>query len=68
MNTRVNLIHVPTPEEVRVIESAARRAQAEEMWRLTGLAIKGLKALAVRAVNSVARLRRRPATIAGHRA
>ena len=68
MNTKANLIHVPTPEETRAIEFAARRAQAEEMRRLARLAAKGVKALVLRAANSVARLRRRPGTIAGHSA
>ena len=58
--------HVPTPDEVRTIEMAARRAQAEEMLRLIGLGARGLKRLAVRAVHAVARLRHRPRTIARH--
>lgn len=58
--------HVPTPEEVRTIEMAARRAQAEEVLRLVGLGARGLKRLVVRAIHAFARLRHRPRTVARH--
>ena len=68
MSNVTKRFHVPTPEEVRVIEMAARRAQAEEMIRLAGLAAKGVKTLVVRAVAGIAKLRQRPRTIARHEA
>ena len=58
--------HVPTHEEVRVMVMAARRAQAEEMFRLVRLAAKGVKALVVRAVKAIVQLRNRQRTIARH--
>jgi len=66
MSKVTKIFHVPTPEEVRVIEMAARRAQAEEMFRLVRLAAKGAKALVVRVVKAVVQLRHRPRTIARH--
>lgn len=66
MSNVTKRFHVPTPEEVRVIEMAARRAQAEEMIRLAGLAAKGVKTLVVRAVTGIAKVRQRPRTIARH--
>ena len=66
MSNVTKRFHVPTPEEVRAIELAARREQAEEMLRVAGIAAKGLKTLVVRAVSAVARLRQRPRSIARH--
>jgi len=36
------------------------------MLRLGGLAARGVKGLVLRAINAAAKLRRRPATVAGH--
>lgn len=58
--------HVPTPEDIRTIEAAARRAQSEEVLRLAGLAAAGVKALVVRAMNAAGKLRRRPGAVARH--
>ena len=58
--------HVPTPEEARAIEMAARRAQAEEMRRLAGLAARKLIKLVVKAGEAFSRIRRRPRTAVGH--
>lgn len=58
MTTVTKIFHAPTPDEMREIEMAARRARAEEMLRLAGLAAKGVKRLIVRVVNAVGRLRR----------
>ena len=59
MITVTKRFHVPTPDEMHVIEMAARRARAEEMLRLAGLAAKGVKRLIVLVVNAVGQLRRR---------
>ena len=66
MSNVTKSFHVPTYEEVRAIELAARREQAEEMLRVAGIAVKGLKTLVVRAVSAVGRLRQRPRTVARH--
>ncbi|HXV11942.1 MAG TPA: hypothetical protein VD839_14165 [Burkholderiales bacterium] len=50
---------LPTPEEVRAIELAARRAQMEELHRLVSAAARGTKAFILRTVNALrAKLRR----------
>jgi hypothetical protein len=61
---------LPTPEEVRAIELAARRAQMEEILRLTGIAVRGTKAFFSRAVSALRSKLRRGASggVAGHRA
>ena len=46
--------HYPTYEEIQSLEHAARRAQAEEMYRLATLAARGLKLLAVKLAASLA--------------
>lgn len=66
MSNITKSFHVPTPEEIRAMEAAARRAQAQEMARLIGLAAKSVKGLVERAATAVSRLRRRAATVAGH--
>lgn len=66
MNRMTKEFQVPTPEEMRVIEAAARRAQIEEMRRLAAIAANGARRLAVLAFSAIARLRRRPATVARH--
>ena len=66
MKDSTNRFHVPTPEEARVIEMVARRAQAEEMRRLAGLAARSLKKLVVKAGAAFSRIRRRPRTALGH--
>jgi len=66
MKDVTNRFHVPTPEEARVIEMAARRAQAEEMRRLAVLAARNLKKLVVKAAEAFSRIRRRPRTAVGH--
>ncbi len=66
MNRVTKEFQVPTPEEMRVIEAAARRAQIEEMRRLAAIAANGARRLAVLAFGAIARLRRRPATVARH--
>jgi hypothetical protein len=66
MRNMTRKFHFPTPAEMHAIEAAARRAQVEEMLRLAGLAAKSVKGLVMRAVTAVARLRRRPRTIARH--
>jgi hypothetical protein len=66
MSNMTKDFHFPTPEELRAMEAAARRAQIEETLRLAGLAAKGVKGLVVRAVNALGKLRRRPGTIARH--
>jgi len=57
MSNETKLFQVMTPEDLRVIEMAARRAQAEEMLRLVRLAATNVKAFFVRAAAAI-RVRR----------
>ncbi|MDH3287294.1 MAG: hypothetical protein OEP48_06170 [Betaproteobacteria bacterium] len=66
MTTVTRRFHALTSEELRVIEMAARRAQAEEMLRLVGIAARGTKALFARAATAVAVKIRRTGTTAQH--
>ena len=68
MSNVTKRFQLPTPEEVRAIELAARRAQREEMHRLMGVAVRGTKAFFLRALSAVrAKLRRHPGGgVAGH--
>ncbi len=59
MSNMTRNFHFLTPAEMHAIEMAARRARAEEMLRLAGLAAKGVKRLIARVVNGFGRLRRR---------
>ncbi|KPK19032.1 MAG: hypothetical protein AMJ67_07375 [Betaproteobacteria bacterium SG8_41] len=60
--------HYPTADELHAIETAARRAQIKEMFRLARLGAKSARELVVRAATAIARVRRRPATVARHSA
>ena len=59
---------LPTPEEVRAIELAAKRAQMEELHRLIRVAARGTKAFFSRIASALAaKLRRRASGgVAGH--
>ena len=57
MSNETKLFQVMTPEDLRVIEMAARRAQAEEMLRLVRLAATNVKAFFARAAAAI-RIRR----------
>ena len=68
MSKMTNRFQLPTPEEVRAIELAARRAQMEELHRLVGVAARGTKAFIVRTASALrAKLRRHTSGgVAGH--
>lgn len=67
MSNTTKRFQLPTPEEVRAIELAARRAQMEEMQRLMVVAARGIKAFILRTASALrAKLRRHPQTIARH--
>ena len=56
----------PTPDEVLAIEKAARRARAEEVYRLLSAAARKLKALVVHGAAALARKPRRTPSPARH--
>lgn len=63
MSNMTKKFQLPTPEEVRAIELAAKRAQMEELHRLIGLAARGTKAFFSRVASALrAKLRRDPQT------
>ena len=68
MSKMTNRFQLPTPEEVRAIELAARRARTEELHRLMGLAARGTKAFFSRVLSRVhAKLRHHSGGgVAGH--
>lgn len=68
MSNMSKRFHYPTADELHAIEMAARRAQMKEMLRLARLAAKSAKELVMRAATAIARVRRRPATVARHSA
>jgi hypothetical protein len=60
MSHTTKRFYIPTPEEVRAIELAARRAQMEELLRLMRIAARGTKAFLARTASALrAKLRRR---------
>lgn len=68
MSNMTKRFHYPTAGELHAIEMATRRAQIKEMFRLARLAAKSAKELVMRAATAIARVRRRPATVARHSA
>jgi len=49
-----DLFRYPTSAEMRALEIAARRARAQELARLFGVAAQGMKSLVVRLVAALA--------------
>jgi len=47
---KTDLFRYPTFDEMRALEIAARRARAQEIGRLLGVAAQGLKSLVARLV------------------
>lgn len=68
MTRMTKRFQLPTPEEVRAIELAAKRAQMEELHRLMSAAARATKAFVLRIASAVrARLRRHTrGGVAGH--
>jgi len=68
MSNMTKIFQLPTPEEVRAIELAAKRAQIEELHRLASAAARGAKAFISRIAGALrAKLRRRAGGgVAGH--
>ena len=68
MSNTTKRFQLPTPEEVRAIELAARRAQMEELHRLMVAAARGTKRFFSRLASALRAKLRRGASggVAGH--